>query len=129
MITSTVIGTVTAFTNLTTYCMQLFLQKIIWLPRLLSQYTKVHTVTPPNLQYATYVPNQSSQISNQLLTTLTKLMVRTYLKHIIIIYGLNIPQLIAISNKPIRNHDLHISMLWQLIIYSSNSTTQLMDTT
>ena len=38
MITSTVIGTVTAFTNLTTYCMQLFLQKIIWLPRLLSQY-------------------------------------------------------------------------------------------
>ena len=74
MITSD-ISTVTAFTNLTAYCIQLFLQKTIWLPRLLSQYTKLHTVIQPYLQYATYVPNRSSQISNQLLATLTKLMV------------------------------------------------------
>ena len=52
-----------------------FLAKTIWLPRLLSQYTKLHTVTPPYPYYATYVPNRSPQISNQLLTTLTKLKV------------------------------------------------------
>ena len=62
--------------------MQLYLQKTIWLLRFLSQYTKLHTVTPPYPQYATYVPNRSPQISNQLLTTLTN---GSYLKHIIII--------------------------------------------
>ena len=50
------------------------LAKKIWLPRLLSPYTKLHTVTPSYPQYATDVPNRSPQISDQLLTTLTKLM-------------------------------------------------------
>ena len=52
--------------------MQLCLQKTIWLSRLLSQYTKLHTVTPPYPQYASYIPNRSPQ---KLLTTLTKLIV------------------------------------------------------
>ena len=62
--------------------MQLFLQKIIWLPRLSLQYTKLHTVTPPYLQY---VPNQSSQIYIKLVTNNIEKINGSFLKHIIII--------------------------------------------
>ena len=46
--------------------MQLFLQKLIWLPRLLSQYTSLHTVTPPYPQYATYVPSVKKEAAKNL---------------------------------------------------------------
>ena len=74
---------VPAITNLTAYCMQLFLQKMIWLPRLLLQYTKLHTVTPPYLQYVTYVPNWSSQVSNyKIVTNNIDKINGSFLKHI-----------------------------------------------
>ena len=53
----------------------------------------------------------------------------SFLKHIIIIRSHYTIVDHNIKQAYIHNHDLHISMLWQLIIYSSNSTTQLMDTT
>ena len=64
--------------------MQLCLQKTIWLPKLLSEYTKLHIVTPPYLQYATYIPNWSPQISNH--NDIDKIN-GNYLKRIIIIWS------------------------------------------
>ena len=46
------------------HIMQLCLQKTIWFPRLLSRYTKLHTLKPSYPQYASYqIGHHKHQIS------------------------------------------------------------------
>ena len=80
-------------------------------------YTTISTVC--NIHTKSVTTNIKSVINN------IEKINGSFLKHIIIIWS----HYTTVDRKPIHNHDLHISMLWELIIYNSSSTTQLMDTT